>query len=88
MSVNSLLSHIRCEIPNKEEPIRRDKGPGRPAPLNTLDGEPQLPEASHAFWPVPHPSLHHRLCSLYFLTNKNKASGVFPFCTGDKEPRL
>lgn len=53
MSVNSLLSHIRCEIPQKEETIQRDKGPGRTAPLNTLDREPHLPEASHAFWPVP-----------------------------------
>lgn len=82
VTVNSLLSHIRYEIPNKEEPIRRDKGPGRPAPLNTLDGEPQLLEASHAFWPVPHASLHHRLCPLYFLTNRTKQVASSPSALG------
>ena len=84
MSVNSLLSHIRCEIPHKEETIRRDKGPGRTTPLNTLDREPRLPEASHTFWPVPTPSLHHRLCSLYFLTNRTKQVASSPSALGTK----
>ena len=83
MSVNSLLCHIRCEIPNKEETTQRDKGPGRSAPLKSLDGEPCFPRphAPSGLSPV-------HLCITdfvqYFLTDRTKQVASSPSALGTK----